>query len=63
MFESDKLYDLGLVVPAYNEEARLPIMMDYTLKVLTEGIKSQRYSSVEILIVNDGSKDNTLSVI
>lgn len=31
--EREALYDLSLVVPAYNEEKRLPVMMKDTLAV------------------------------
>ena len=32
--------DLSLVVPAYNEEDRLPIMLDDTLEYLEERVKA-----------------------
>ncbi|KAG6841250.1 hypothetical protein C0991_000534 [Blastosporella zonata] len=47
--------DLTIVVPAYNETERLPIMMASTIKHLT----SQKNRTFEILIVDDGSTDGT----
>ena len=49
--------DLSIVVPAYNEELRLPP----TLAKLHAFLQTQplRY---EILVVDDGSKDNTIGV-
>ena len=48
---------LSLVVPSYNEEARLPVMLEETAQYL----KDHKYAS-EIIVVNDGSKDNTTNV-
>jgi len=48
---------LSIVVPAYNEAARLPL----TLPKLAQFC--ERHGSVEVLIVDDGSKDSTASVI
>ena len=45
------------MVPAYNEAARLPL----TLPKLAQFC--ERHGSVEVLIVDDGSKDSTASVI
>jgi len=47
--------DLTIVVPAYNETERLPIMMASTIAHLT----SQKNRTFEILIVDDGSTDGT----
>ena len=46
--------ELSLVVPSYNEEERLPIMLDQTLAHL-----NKLTITYEIIIVNDGSKDKT----
>jgi glycosyltransferase involved in cell wall biosynthesis len=48
---------LSIVVPAYNEAARLPV----TLPRLAQFC--ERHGSVEVLIVNDGSKDSTAAVV
>ena len=45
---------LSVVIPAYNEERRLP----ETLKKIREYLSLQDYSW-EVIIVNDGSKDGT----
>jgi len=50
--------DLTVVVPAYNEEKRLPVMLDSTIEHLTSpALKGKR--TFEILIVDDGSSDDT----
>jgi len=48
---------LSVIIPAYNEERRLP----KTLEEIDEYLSEQNYD-YEILVVNDGSKDNTLEV-
>jgi dolichyl-phosphate beta-glucosyltransferase len=50
---------LSLVIPAYNEERRLPPTLDRILEYLNaEGL-----TDWEILIVNDGSRDGTADVV
>jgi len=54
--------ELSVIVPAYNEESRLPIMLRETIDVLADKMKSQPTYTYEIIIVDDGSKDNTTEV-
>ncbi len=49
---------LSVVIPAYNEEKRIP----KTLKIISSYLEKQPYS-YEILIVNDGSRDQTVAVV
>lgn len=49
--------NLSVIIPAYNEEARLP----KTVSALSTYLQKQNYSS-EIIIVNDGSKDGTAKI-
>ncbi|KAF8930166.1 dolichyl-phosphate beta-glucosyltransferase [Haplosporangium gracile] len=53
---------LSVVVPAYNETERLPIMMKETLDFLKEKAHKDLTFSYEILIVDDGSQDSTVRV-
>lgn len=48
---------LSVVIPAYNEEGRLPA----TLASVTDYLGRQRYRS-EVLVVDDGSSDRTAEV-
>jgi dolichyl-phosphate beta-glucosyltransferase len=50
--------DLTIVVPAYNETERLPIMMASTIDHLTSPNLSGK-RTFEILVVDDGSTDGT----
>ncbi|XP_052280192.1 dolichyl-phosphate beta-glucosyltransferase-like [Dreissena polymorpha] len=54
--------DLSVIVPAYFEETRLPIMMDEALSYLEERQQKTPSFSYEIIVVNDGSSDRTSEV-
>ncbi len=49
---------LSVIIPAYNEEKRLP----KTLKEINSYLKDRDYE-YEILVVNDGSKDSTARIV
>ncbi|KAK9463897.1 nucleotide-diphospho-sugar transferase [Lipomyces oligophaga] len=53
---------LSVVIPAYNETERLPIMLEETVKVLREWKIDGKSVTWEILLVDDGSKDQTVEV-
>lgn len=50
---------ISIIVSCYNEEAALPIFYDEIKKVMDK----MNQLEFELIFVNDGSKDNTLSVI
>ena len=79
---SDDELLLSLIIPAYNEEERLPIMLDTTLDFLDKNRETltQLYNDAvtsnnqsrnnksslvryEIIVVDDGSADNTYNVV
>src|SRR5690606_18531829 len=45
---------ISIVVPVYNSEKYLPECI--------ESILNQNYANIELIIVNDGSTDNSLSI-
>lgn len=49
---------LSVIIPAYNEAKRIPL----TLTDIDKHLSAQEYS-YEILVVNDGSKDNTAEIV
>ncbi|KAG8194953.1 hypothetical protein JTE90_021414 [Oedothorax gibbosus] len=53
---------LSVIVPAYNEESRLPIMMDECLEYLENRLKRGAGFSYEVIVVDDGSSDATTKV-
>jgi glycosyltransferase involved in cell wall biosynthesis len=48
---------LSIIIPAYNEERTITLILERILKVQLDGIKK------ELVIVNDCSKDNTANVV
>lgn len=54
--EFQPLYDLSIIIPAYNEEKRLPKTLSKVIKYL----KSQsNFKTYEIIVIDDGSSDKT----
>ncbi|GER26258.1 undecaprenyl-phosphate4-deoxy-4-formamido-L-arabinose transferase [Striga asiatica] len=53
---------ISLIIPAYNEEHRLPGALDETLKYLKEREVKDKAFSYEVVIVDDGSTDGTKGV-
>ncbi|XP_035867068.1 dolichyl-phosphate beta-glucosyltransferase isoform X2 [Phyllostomus discolor] len=53
---------LSVVVPSYNEEKRLPVMMDEALGYLEERQRRDPTFTYEVIVVDDGSKDQTSKV-
>lgn len=49
---------LTVVIPAYNEEARIGPTLEHTIAYL-----SQKSYDWEIVVVNDGSRDDTMGVV
>jgi len=49
------LHSLSIVIPAYNEEQRLP----QTLERITDWLGGKSWDHTEILVVDDGSRDKT----
>ncbi|KAM4681835.1 dolichyl-phosphate beta-glucosyltransferase isoform 2-T2 [Amazona ochrocephala] len=54
--------ELSVVVPSYNEEDRLPLMMDEALGYLEKRQKRDPSFTYEVIVVDDGSKDETTKV-
>ena len=52
--EKEKLEQLSVFMPAYNEEENVPVVVEKILKVLP-GVADE----YEVIIVNDGSQDRT----
>ncbi|XP_062423084.1 dolichyl-phosphate beta-glucosyltransferase isoform X2 [Rhea pennata] len=54
--------ELSVVVPSYNEEDRLPLMMDEALDYLEKRQRQDPSFTYEVIVVDDGSKDQTKKV-
>ncbi|XP_060092759.1 dolichyl-phosphate beta-glucosyltransferase [Heteronotia binoei] len=54
--------DLSVVVPSYNEEERLPSMMDEALRYLEKRQMQDPAFTYEVIVIDDGSRDRTTKV-
>ncbi|XP_046870139.1 dolichyl-phosphate beta-glucosyltransferase isoform X1 [Hypomesus transpacificus] len=54
--------ELSVVVPSYNEELRLPVMMEEAMEYLENRQKRHPAFTYEVIVVDDGSKDKTTEV-
>ncbi|KAK9742455.1 hypothetical protein RND81_03G174100 [Saponaria officinalis] len=53
---------MSLIIPAFNEEQRLPSALEDTMKYLQQRSEKDKSFTYEVVIVDDGSKDGTKSV-
>jgi glycosyltransferase involved in cell wall biosynthesis len=53
------LRSISIVIPAYNEEKRLPATLDSVLSYLDR----KQFADAEVLVVDDGSTDQTAPVV
>ena len=53
---------ISIIIPAYNEEKNLPLVVSELNKVWTSNNLQEKYN-YDILFIDDGSKDNTLKVL
>jgi dolichyl-phosphate beta-glucosyltransferase len=60
---SDPTVYFTLVIPAYNEEFRLPQMLNLTIPYLQSRESANSSFTWEVIIVDDGSKDRTCDVV
>ena len=62
VFDPPELY-VSFIVPAYNEERRLPAMLDETFDYLRRRRGNDPSFTFEIIVVDDGSKDRTAEIV
>jgi glycosyltransferase involved in cell wall biosynthesis len=53
------LRSLSILIPAFNEEARLPA----TLRTVSAYLETRSFDFVEVVIIDDGSRDQTASLV
>jgi dolichyl-phosphate beta-glucosyltransferase len=53
---------VSVIVPAYNEAVRMPAMLTEMLDYLHGQSQNDATFTWEIIVVDDGSKDNTVAV-
>ncbi|XP_041776581.1 dolichyl-phosphate beta-glucosyltransferase [Anopheles merus] len=60
--EDEPTLKLSVIVPAFDEEKRLPIMLDECMEYLEERARKEKDFTYEVIIVSDGSRDRTVDV-
>jgi glycosyltransferase involved in cell wall biosynthesis len=55
---NSQILDLSIIIPAYNEELRLPATLDAIVAYLNSGAEQ-----AEIIVVDDGSSDSTVEIV
>lgn len=58
--EDSPSVELSVIIPAYEEEKRLPVMLDECMEFLEKRIKEDSKFTYEVIVVSDGSKDKTV---
>ncbi|XP_035905299.1 dolichyl-phosphate beta-glucosyltransferase [Anopheles stephensi] len=53
---------LSVIVPAFDEEKRLPAMLDECLEYLEARVEVEKDFTYEVIVVSDGSRDRTVKV-
>lgn len=53
------MHSLSIVIPAYNEEQRLPKTLDEILAWIAQ----RNFSFCEVIVVDDGSRDQTAAIV
>ncbi len=60
MIDTSTGIELTIAIPAYNEENRLPAMLNRLLEGFSNGLFD--YLSTQVLVIDDGSRDNTANI-
>ena len=58
--EDEPQLELSIIIPAYEEELRLPVMLDECMEYLELKSKNNPKFNYEVIVVSDGSKDKTV---
>ncbi len=54
----ERKYKISIIIPVYNEEAKISIILSQIKQILADGLLEY-----EIIIINDGSTDDTERII
>lgn len=57
------MYSISVTMPAYNEEENIRPMVLESIGVMEDLLKEGQIEDYEVIVVNDGSRDNTAEVV
>lgn len=61
--ESDRVTNISIVMPCFNEQEAIPSVIPRTLDSLEKLKKEQRISDYELIVVNDKSTDSSVEML
>jgi len=59
-FNMDQKYSISVILPAYNEEGNIKEVIEEMNEFL---LKQDKFNNYEIIVVEDGSRDNTTKIL
>jgi choline kinase len=62
IFENRLQNTFSIVIPSYNEELRLPVLLSQIKKLISQSLEQNNYS-IDVIFVDDGSVDNTRQLL
>jgi dolichyl-phosphate beta-glucosyltransferase len=60
--QDEPTIELSVIIPAFEEEKRLPVMLEECMEYLERRSQSEPNFTYEVITVSDGSKDKTVEV-
>jgi glycosyltransferase involved in cell wall biosynthesis len=63
MYSMHSNYSISVTLPAYNEEENIAPMVSDVVEVMAGLVKDGQIEDYEVIVVNDGSRDDTAQVV
>ena len=63
MYSMHSMHSISVTLPAYNEEENIRPMVSEVVEVMARLVEDGQIEDYEVIVVNDGSRDNTAQVV